>query len=107
MPNAPETRRMPLDSDVVGWVQNAELGGLAMENGLVSPAITGITACQTMSSQDPHLSQPGHRFGPDLRNVVLRVFSFLRRRGIIQDDVDLAHLETRKFDIEVELDQAL
>ena len=100
---------MAVDGDIVRRVGKDEFGLGAVEQAIIGGLVAGITAQQAMATEQPQIAdlcdrRAGRGFG-DLIFRSVRGAACLAR--VLQDDVDLRHLEPGQLDIDIEFDQPL
>jgi hypothetical protein len=109
MANATKAADVAVDFDVVGRIGEHEFRFGAFEQPIVGGFIARIPAQQAMATKEPQITGlSDRRKRGRLRHLIFRPARLTARLPpLLQDEVDLRHVEPGQFDIDVEFDQAL
>ena len=109
MTNLTEAADMAVDGDVVGRIGEHEFCLGAFQQVIVGGLVSSIPAQQAMCTEQPQISSLGdRRTGRMFGHLIFRPARHAGRFArFLQDEVDLRHLESGQFDIDLELDQPL
>jgi hypothetical protein len=109
MLHSAQTGYMTVNRNVIGRVGEYDVSPLRTQESRIVLRASSVAADQLVTTEEPDIAAGGHHRIADLRNMILGGVSAVRIAllHVIEDEVGLREAETREFDIEFQVDEAL
>ena len=101
MLDRPQSRDVASDRHVIGRISEHHVDPVGAEQPAIAVGVEGVAAQQAMVAQNPKVARPSDR--GDLI-VDGRQLVFLVEAVAIQNDVDLTHLKTAEFEVDLRIE---